>query len=686
MKLNLTKNDLYEMIRESIDFLMESMSLGDIRKQYYGKIPEDIFNNILTADPTFQGDKMGKYGKWLLALYIKGNLNLNDLNKAKEFLSVFNHFQKRIQPNDIMRYPSLQHLFQKIKPFIENPDQATSKSDEIRRIKQGAKKVYEDSEWIVIVPKTKEASCYYGKGTKWCTAAEDGNNDFDHYNEQGNLYININKRTGEKFQFHFETSSFMDDGDYPIEQPVAETIGMTPGLIEFYKNEDDRGWLLDARVEFLINDGYYEYNLVKCQNDDYWSIKDNEGHMIANGILFDETDDDEDVDDQILRANRTLKNFNYALFRNTRGLYTIVSLTSYELEVISDSMRRIMSVIPSDQSIFSPNTAIIGFSTEKQFVIYNTDGGNVIYNKDNGKYPITRMEYKDFIIVLYNGDRTITLVSPFENYVSDHWYLPKGGLDYVEEEYYVVNDKNGNEIHLDWETLEPIDNNEEIQDGENDLYESVEPEISEKIVFGENGGERIVFGKSGQAYILYIQDTVDGAEYPVMTDIFLGRQDLMKLKSGEMLKNFGKYGFMTLRKSDGKYVVINNDSDLTPYPDEYDKVEVLFTDGYGEGVKSFLKCDKEGMSEFFLTPSVFPLLKEDASSIESVYDTGLRSIVGITFKDDSFRLVDLRNRNVSEIFMTPNEGVRTDGNAIYASDEENNPIRIDLNSLEGEMI
>ena len=52
------------------------------------------------------------------------------------------------------------------------------------------------------------------KNTQWCTAA-DGNNQFNYYNSQGPLYININKADNEKYQFHFESDQFMDETDTP---------------------------------------------------------------------------------------------------------------------------------------------------------------------------------------------------------------------------------------------------------------------------------------------------------------------------------------------------------------------------------------------------------------------------------------------------------------------------------------
>lgn len=230
------------MITESqaMDLLFEAATIQDIYQKYYSNIPQDIFQQIISADPTYNAEKpnkMGKYGKWLLTLYQKQNLKIEDLYKATQYLSTFIKFNAKLQERDIMKYHSLQELYQTIEPFLKNPQQAATKAEEIRNIKEGAEKVYEDSKWLVVVPHTKEASCYYGKGTQWCTAADHSDNMFDTYNKDGFLYINILKGTNTKYQFHFESNSFMDATDRPIKQPIAETIGLTPELVEFYTNK-----------------------------------------------------------------------------------------------------------------------------------------------------------------------------------------------------------------------------------------------------------------------------------------------------------------------------------------------------------------------------------------------------------------------------------------------------------------
>ena len=57
---------------------------------------------------------------------------------------------------------------------------------------EDAEKVYESDRYVVMVPETKEASCYYGAGTKWCTAQTDRDY-FTNYKERGELYYIIDK-------------------------------------------------------------------------------------------------------------------------------------------------------------------------------------------------------------------------------------------------------------------------------------------------------------------------------------------------------------------------------------------------------------------------------------------------------------------------------------------------------------
>ena len=224
-----------DLINES--YLIEA-ELKDIYPKYYNDIPQDIFWNIIKTDPTYdeqRSQKMGKYGKWLLNQYRQGNLDMNNLSKVRNTIDFFNRYNRQLEVKDINQYKNIDQVYDNVKNFMEDPSQATSKSDAARKIKEmGAEKVYEDNDWLIIVPKTREAAIYYGKGTKWCTASTGGYNYFERYNNEGRLYININKKTGDKYQFHFESNSFMDAEDKPIIGIIAEEIGLSSGAEQFY--------------------------------------------------------------------------------------------------------------------------------------------------------------------------------------------------------------------------------------------------------------------------------------------------------------------------------------------------------------------------------------------------------------------------------------------------------------------
>lgn len=273
-RIILTENEVINLLEEII--LLEAMSLDQIYTAHYSEgkrkeVPEDVFYNIANADPTKGDDTMGDYTDWMIRLYRKGDLKKEDLPKATEYLKAFHKFKKRIEKKDIGQYKSLSELGDAVQSYIDNPDQATSKSDEIRRIKaRGAELVYEDEKWVVIVPKTEEAAIYYGKGTKWCTAATETKNYFNFYNNDGPLYININKQTGEKFQFHFESSQFKDESDIQIKNPIAVKIGLTNGLIDFYtKKCGDLADKLLVGIKYKIFvEGLPNYQIVRENKED----------------------------------------------------------------------------------------------------------------------------------------------------------------------------------------------------------------------------------------------------------------------------------------------------------------------------------------------------------------------------------------------------------------------------------
>ena len=234
-------------------FLTEATT-EEIYQKYYTDIPYVTYCQILQLDPTSVNGRMGRYSKWLLNIYRKGTFKEGDFGEAKKLLPIFDRYKNVLPVKDIMTLHSMGELYRVVQPYMSG-DQATSKSDAARRTKEGAEKVYEDNQWLIVIPHTMEAAQLYGKHTQWCTAAEKSDNMFDYYNNEGYLFINIDKVNNRKYQFHFESGQFMNENDEPIfvydddgeyrtsdvDSSMADLIGMPQGVRNYYKGLFENG-------------------------------------------------------------------------------------------------------------------------------------------------------------------------------------------------------------------------------------------------------------------------------------------------------------------------------------------------------------------------------------------------------------------------------------------------------------
>jgi hypothetical protein len=105
--------------------------------------------------------------------------------------------------------------------FIEFKDseKEKKKEEQILLKKRGEKDVniiLDTSKIIIYSPTSENGSKYYGRNTRWCTAAKE-NCMFDYYNESGPLYIIQSKEDSKhKYQLHIEVKQVMDTKDEPV--------------------------------------------------------------------------------------------------------------------------------------------------------------------------------------------------------------------------------------------------------------------------------------------------------------------------------------------------------------------------------------------------------------------------------------------------------------------------------------
>ena len=108
--------------------------------------------------------------------------------KFKDLVGALKRFETistNLPLTDINQYKSVDELVDAIRTYDNRVRR------DVKEVK-GGKVVYDDGRFFVVNPLNYESSCYYGKGTKWCTAAETDTH-FKRYNEDGKLFYIIDR-------------------------------------------------------------------------------------------------------------------------------------------------------------------------------------------------------------------------------------------------------------------------------------------------------------------------------------------------------------------------------------------------------------------------------------------------------------------------------------------------------------
>jgi hypothetical protein len=175
----------------------------------------DVFHHFLKAgDPTPHQE----YSQWITHHYATGGIkSVEDFGgRVHGALSAFHdakrrgHLKRLGISADINQHKglgALEDVVDKLpKPEPKDPDRPEPHEYE----------KHEEEHWTHYTPYTEKAAKYYGRGTRWCTAAKNGCM-FNDYNSEGDhLHIMVPKKPiypGEKYQYHVGSGSFMDMRD-----------------------------------------------------------------------------------------------------------------------------------------------------------------------------------------------------------------------------------------------------------------------------------------------------------------------------------------------------------------------------------------------------------------------------------------------------------------------------------------
>lgn len=209
---------MIQLLHEDIDAVK--------RQPEFSGIDDDMFMRLIALDPTYRdgSNSVGKYGKWILRLFKKGEISEELFDDIPTLLRQFKTYNNRFKNKDINAYKTVADLATAIDEVVDDDTMLTDRQRLrfLKNVKAGRitlpaednyDTLYNSAQFIMWSPNTHEASMKLGKGTRWCTAHENP----DWYNrytrDDSRLYIIKDKETGRRYQFCDGTGDLLDDSD-----------------------------------------------------------------------------------------------------------------------------------------------------------------------------------------------------------------------------------------------------------------------------------------------------------------------------------------------------------------------------------------------------------------------------------------------------------------------------------------
>jgi hypothetical protein len=187
--------------------LIQEGRVDEFKSKYSQKFGNNV-NSIVSKVPHKFLDWIGKN---------LDNINFEEnLDKLSQALNKFEKISSNLPITDLYQYKSAGQLLSALSEYEQRLR---------RKVKpvNGGNVVYDDGRYFIVNPLTLDSSCYYGKGTKWCTAATN-NQQFSRYNEDGKLFY-IMDRTLPTSNPHYKVALLKKfDGDKTFYDAKDEII------------------------------------------------------------------------------------------------------------------------------------------------------------------------------------------------------------------------------------------------------------------------------------------------------------------------------------------------------------------------------------------------------------------------------------------------------------------------------
>ena len=276
-KLDNCLEDIYMRNNEYNKYKIENNNLGLIKNVKKFKDFNLFYFNLFNFNDNDFND-INIFNSSIDLKSIDRNIDINEANLISKKLSeYFNEIYMKIDKEinekllsltiDINFKNNIIEIFKKFNNITKNCSRIKYLINPFKGIYNilNNNKFYLDNNVLVVNPKDKISSIFYGIGTKWCTSSFN-NNKFKDYNRNGNLFILIDLLGfNNKYQVHID--DITDDKN--ISKDIYDIFYLYPNLFKITNNDDNK-YL--NKIEFNYDNKIKGY-IIK-NNIDYDNISD----------------------------------------------------------------------------------------------------------------------------------------------------------------------------------------------------------------------------------------------------------------------------------------------------------------------------------------------------------------------------------------------------------------------------
>jgi len=269
---------------------------------------EAQIDNVIAQNPqyaqqleTFR-DIHPRYLTWILK-QIKLNPSFDSV-KIHGLIKSFEESVKRnkIQIKDINQYKTVDEL----EKVVYEAEQQKTKTEQRAEERGDYETIYDDANWLIVLPLSTKASCFFGHGTKWCISAKEDNYFKQYVNHGLNFYFFINKKQKIK----------MDIGDgkeITVNPKIAIVVKADePSTIKEVYNQNDELIYSIMNRNTTIED-IYDYvpeNIISIA----LGIGQDNNDLLAKSLMVNEVSKGDLSIEQLERLMNDFPNFDFSKY------------------------------------------------------------------------------------------------------------------------------------------------------------------------------------------------------------------------------------------------------------------------------------------------------------------------------------------------------------------------------------